>query len=59
MEHQPFSENQNHPTCDGCQTPMSMAPRKCALPGPEFFGHQIFECPECGKSLVVSFLDKK
>jgi transcription elongation factor Elf1 len=29
------------------------------LPGPELFGHQIFECPECGKSLVVSFLDKK
>jgi hypothetical protein len=59
MENQPFSENEDRPTCDGCQTPMSVAPRNGALPGPEFFGHRIFECPECGKSLVVSFFDKK
>jgi hypothetical protein len=59
MERQSFLENKDRPTCDGCQTPMSVAPRDCALPGPEFFGQRIFECPECGKRLVVSFLDKK
>jgi predicted RNA-binding Zn-ribbon protein involved in translation (DUF1610 family) len=29
------------------------------LPGREYFGHRVFECPECGKTLVVSLPDGK
>jgi hypothetical protein len=58
-EHQLFLEDQELPTCDDCQITMGPAPRDCVEPGPEHFGHQIFECPECKKTVVVSFLDAK
>jgi predicted RNA-binding Zn-ribbon protein involved in translation (DUF1610 family) len=57
-EHQSL-ENQDLPTCDACQIPMSAVPRDVTVPGPEYFGHRVFECPECGKTLVVSVPDGK
>jgi hypothetical protein len=58
-EDQSFFENQDIPSCDACQIPMPAAPRDSTALDPEFFGHRIFECPECRKILVVSFLDLK
>jgi hypothetical protein len=58
-EQQSFLEDQDLSICDACQKPMSAAPRDSTMPGPEYFGHRIFECPDCSKTQVVSFLDLK
>lgn len=51
MSEQSFSSRSDQPTCDDCR--VAMGPPDKLTPGLDYFGHSVFECEICGKTLVI------